>query len=136
MKSKEDILLVCKNDYKPSFLLGWMRFLTYNELVHVDMLEPYDAAIAAKQIKNCKEWDKLVVPYNKQNLVSALCILMRKLFSAIVEENWLMASIYANDVQSWLTILDDTEYTIDASLNSKNIINYYKNVGKKYKIDF
>lgn len=135
MKSKEQILSIYKKNYKPSFLLAWLRFLTYNELNSIDMLEPYDAAVLAKQVKTDKEWDKLVVGYTKENILCGLCILMRKLSNAIFEENWVMASIFANDVKNWLYILDDNEFTIDSSLNSTKIINYYKKVGAKYKID-
>ena len=136
MKTKEQILSLAKKKFKPVFLLGWLRFLTYDELKSVDLLEPYDAALSAKQVKSCKDWDNLVIKYDNQNLLYGLCILMRKLFGAIIEENWVMGSIYADDVKEWLNILDDNEFDIDYSLNSSKILNYYKNVAQKYKIDF
>ena len=60
---------------------------------------------------------------------------MRKLNNAILGENWVMGSIYANDVKNWLYILDDHEFDIDDSMSSKKIIKYYNNVAVKYKID-
>ena len=136
MKSKEQILSLAKKKYKPVFLLGWLRFLTYDELKTVDLLEPYDRAFDAHQVKTNKDWDKLVVEYTQHNLLSGLCILMRKLFNAIIHENWSLASVYANDVNTWLYILDDTEYTFDDSMYPDHILNYYKKVGAKYKIEF
>lgn len=136
MKSKEQILSLAKKKFKPVFLLGWLRFLTYDELKSVDLLEPYDRAFDAHQVKTNKDWDNLVVEYTQHNLLSGLCILMRKLFNAIMYENWLLASIYANDVNTWLYILDDTEYTFDDSMYPDHILNYYKKVGTKYKIEF
>ena len=136
MKTKEQILSLSKKKFKPVFLLGWLRFLTYNELKSVDLLEPYDRAFDAHQVKTNKDWDNLVVEYTQHNLLSGLCILMRKLFNAIVYENWSLASVYANDINAWLYILDDTEYTFDNSMYPEHILNYYKKVGVKYKIDF
>lgn len=136
MKSKEQILSLAKKKFKPVFLLGWLRFLTYDELKSVDLLEPYDRAFDAHQVKTNKDWDNLVVEYTQHNLLSGLCILMRKLFNAITHENWSLASIYANDVNTWLYILDDTEYTFDDSMYPDHILNYYKKVGAKYKIEF
>jgi len=135
MKTKEYILSIYKKNYKPSFLLAWLRFLTYDELKSIDMLEPYDAAVLAKQIKSNKDWDRQVIEYTKENILYGLCILMSKLSNAIFEKNWVMASIFANDIKNWLYILDDNELKIDSSLNSKKIISYYRNVGAKYKID-
>lgn len=135
MKSKEQILSMFKKNYKPCFLLAWLRFLTYDEMQSVDLLEPYDAALSAKQVKSNKEWDRLVVSYTEHNLLFGLCILMRKLNNAILDENWTMGSIYANDVKNWLYILDDKEYDFDTSLSPKTIIKYYNNIAIKYKID-
>ncbi len=135
MKSKEQILSTFKKNYKPCFLLAWLRFLSYDEMKQIDLLEPYDAALSAKQVKSSKDWDNLVIQYDNQNLLYGLCILMRKLFNAIIDENWTMGSVYANDVKTWLNILDDNEFNIDSSLCSTKIINYYKNVAQKYKID-
>lgn len=136
MKTKEQILALAKKKFKPVFLLGWLRFLTYDELKSVDLLEPYDRAFDAHQVKTNKDWDNLVVEYTQHNLLSGLCILMRKLFNAIVRENWSLASVYANDINTWLYILDDTEYTFDDSMYPEHILNYYKKVGAKYKIEF
>ena len=136
MKTKEQIMSLAKKKFKPIFLLGWLRFLTYDELKSVDLLEPYDRAFDAHQVKTNKDWDKLVVEYTQHNLLSGLCILMRKLFNAIVHENWSLASVYANDVNTWLYILDDTEYTFDDSMYPDHILNYYKKIGTKYKIEF
>ena len=136
MKTKEQILSLAKKKFKPVFLLGWLRFLTYDELKSVDLLEPYDRALDAHQVKTNKDWDNLVVEYTQHNLLSGLCILMRKLFNAIVHENWSLASVYANDVNTWLYILDDTEYTFDDSMYPEHILNYYKKIGTKYKIEF
>ena len=136
MKTKEQLLSLAKKKFKPVFLLGWLRFLTYDELKSVDLLEPYDSAVVAHQVKTNKDWDNLVVEYTEHNLLSGLCILMRKLFGAIVYENWSLASIYANDVSTWLYILDDTEYTFNDSMCPEHILNYYKKIGAKYKIDF
>ena len=136
MKSKEQILSLAKKKFKPVFLLGWLRFLTYDELKSVDLLEPYDRAFDAHQVKTNKDWDNLVVEYTPHNLLSGLCILMRKLFNAIVHENWSLASVYANDVNTWLYILDDTEYKFDDSMYPDHILNYYKKIGAKYKIEF
>ena len=136
MKSKEQILATFKENYKPCFLLSWLRFLTYDEMKKLDLLEPYDAAFSAKQVKSGKDWDNLVIEYNKQNLLSGLCIQMRKLFNSIVAENWVISSIYANDIKNWLYILDDNEFNIDDdTLDSSLIIGFYKNVAQKYKID-
>ncbi len=135
MKSKEQILASFKKNYKPSFLLAWLRFLTFDEMKGLGLLEPYDAALSAKQVKSGKDWDKIIISYNTQNLLAGLCILMRKLFNAITDENWVAASIYANDVKNWLYILDDEEYDIDDSLSPNKIKDYYKKVGLKYKID-
>ena len=107
MKAKEQILSLAKKKFKPVFLLGWLRFLSYDELKSVDLLEPYDQAFDAHQVKTNKDWDKLVVEYTEHNLLSGLCILMRKLFTTIATENWSLASIYANDIENWLYILDD-----------------------------
>ena len=136
MKSKEQILSLAKNKFKPTFLLGWLRFLTYDELKSVDLLEPYDRAFDARQVKTNKDWDKLVVEYTQHNLLSGLCILMRKLFNAIIHENWSLASIYANDIENWLYILDDIEFKYDGSMCASHILDYYQKVGKKYKIEF
>ena len=136
MKSKEQILSLAKKKFKPVFLLGWLRFLTYDELKSVDLLEPYDRAFDAHQVKTNKDWDNLVVEYTQHNLLSGLCILMRKLFTMIATENWSLASVYANDVNTWLYILDDTEYTFDDSMYPEHILNYYKKIGTKYKIKF
>ena len=136
MKTKEQIMSLAKKKFKPIFLLGWLRFLTYDELKSVDLLEPYDRAFDAHQVKTNKDWDKLVVEYTQHNLLSGLCILMRKLFNAIIHENWSLASVYANDVNTWLYILDDTEYTFDDSMYPEHILNYYKKIGTKYKIEF
>ena len=136
MKSKEQILSLAKKKFKPVFLLGWLRFLTYDELKSIDLLEPYDRAFDAHQVKTNKDWDNLVVEYTQHNLLSGLCILMRKLFNAIIHENWSLASVYANDVNTWLYILDDTEYTFDDSMYPEHILNYYKKIGTKYKIEF
>ena len=136
MKTKEQILSLAKKKFKPVFLLGWLRFLTYDELKSIDLLEPYDRAFDAHQVKTNKDWDNLVVEYTQHNLLSGLCILMRKLFNAIVHENWSLASVYANDIENWLYILDDTEYTFDDSMYPEHILNYYKKVGTKYKIEF
>ena len=136
MKSKEQILSLAKKKFKPVFLLGWLRFLTYDELKSIDLLEPYDRAVDARQVKTNKDWDKLVVEYTQHNLLSGLCILMRKLFNEIIYENWSLASVYANDVNAWLYILDDAEYTFDDSMCPDHIVNYYKKVGEKYKIEF
>ena len=135
MKSKEQILATFKENYKPCFLLSWLRFLTYDEMKKLDLLEPYDAAFSAKQVKTSKDWDNLVIEYNMQNLLSGLCIQMRKLFNAIVAENWVISSIYANDIKNWLYILDDNEFDINDELDSKPIIDFYNQVAKKYKID-
>ena len=135
MKSKEQILSTFKKNYKPCFLLAWLRFLSYDEMKQIDLLEPYDAALSAKQVKSSKDWDNLVIQYDNQNLLYGLCILMRRLFNAIIDENWTMGSVYANDVKTWLNILDDNEFNIDSSLCSTKIINYYKKVAQKYKID-
>ena len=135
MKSKEQILLDFNKNYKPCFLLAWLRFLTYDEMKKVDLLEPYDAALSAKQIKSIKDWDGLVVSYTEHNLLFGLCILMRKLNNAILNENWVMGSVYANDIKNWLYILDDKEYDFDTSMSSKRIIKYYNNIAIKYKID-
>ena len=94
-----------------------------------------DAALSAKQIKSIKAWDGLVVSYTEHNLLFGLCILMRKLNNAILNENWVMGSVYANDVKNWLYILDDKEYDFDTSMSSKRIIKYYNNIAIKYKID-
>lgn len=136
MKTKQELLVLSKKKFKPVFLLGWLRFLTYDELKSVDLLEPYDRAFDAHQVKTNKDWDNLVVEYTQHNLLSGLCILMRKLFNAIVHENWSLASVYANDVNTWLYILDDTEYTFDDSMYPDHILNYYKKIGTKYKIEF
>lgn len=136
MKTKQELLILSKKKFKPIFLLGWLRFLTYDELKSVDLLEPYDRALDAHQVKTNKDWDNLVVEYTQHNLLSGLCILMRKLFNAIVHENWSLASVYANDVNTWLYILDDTEYTFDDSMYPEHILNYYKKIGTKYKIEF
>lgn len=136
MKTKEQILSLDNKKFKPIFLLGWLRFLTYNELKSVDLLEPYDRAFDAHQVKTDKDWDNLVVEYNQHNLLSGLCILMRKLFGAIIYENWSLASIYANDIENWLYILDDTELKFGDSMYPEHILNYYKKVGTKYKIKF
>ena len=136
MKTKQELLVLSKKKFKPIFLLGWLRFLTYDELKSVDLLEPYDRAFDAHQVKTNKDWDNLVVEYTQHNLLSGLCILMRKLFNAIVHENWSLASVYANDVNTWLYILDDTEYTFDDSMYPEHILNYYKKIGTKYKIEF
>lgn len=136
MKTKEQILANYKKNFKPAFLMGWLRFLTYDELKKLDLLEPYDAALAAHQVKTSKDWDKLVIEYNKQNLLSGLCILMRKLFSVIIEKNWSLASVYANDIKNWLYILDDEELKFNDSMHLDDIVNYYTAVGKKYKIEF
>lgn len=135
MKSKEQILSLSKKNYKPGFLLSWLRFLTYNEMKKLDLLEPYDAAKNANQVKTNKDWDRLVVPYTEHNILCGLCILMRKLNNAILGENWVMGSIYANDIKNWLYILDDHEFDIDDSMSSKKIIRYYNNIAIKYKID-
>ena len=136
MKAKEQILTLAKKKFKPVFLLGWLRFLSYDELKSVDLLEPYDQAFDAHQVKTNKDWDKLVVEYTEHNLLSGLCILMRKLFTTIATENWSLASIYANDIENWLYILDDTEFKYNGSMCESDILDYYKKVGKKYKIDF
>ena len=136
MKTKEQILTLAKKKFKPVFLLGWLRFLTYDELKSVDLLEPYDSAVDAHQVKTNKDWDNLVVEYTEHNLLSGLCILMRKLFNAIIHENWSLASVYANDISAWLYILDDIEYTFNDSMCPEHILNYYKKVGTKYKIEF
>ena len=68
MKAKEQILSLAKKKFKPVFLLGWLRFLTYDELKSVDLLEPYDQAFDAHQVKTNKDWDKLVVEYTEHNL--------------------------------------------------------------------
>lgn len=136
MKTKEQILSLAKKKFKPVFLLGWLRFLTYDELKSVDLLEPYDSAVDARQVKTNKDWDNLVVEYTEHNLLSGLCILMRKLFNAIIHENWSLASVYANDISAWLYILDDIEYTFNDSMCPEHILNYYKKVGTKYKIEF
>ena len=136
MKTKEQILLLAKNKFKPTFLLGWLRFLTYDELKSVDLLEPYDKAFDAHQVKTNKDWDKLVVEYTQDNLLSGLCILMRKLFTMITTENWSLASIYANDIENWLYILDDNNFKFSGEMEPKIIIKYYEDVAKKYKIEF
>ncbi len=110
--------------------------MSYDELKSVDLLEPYDQAFDAHQVKTNKDWDKLVVEYTEHNLLSGLCILMRKLFTTIATENWSLASIYANDIENWLYILDDTEFKYNGSMCESDILDYYKKVGKKYKIDF
>ena len=61
---------------------------------------------------------------------------MRKLFTTIATENWSLASIYANDLENSLYILDDTEFKYNGSMCESDILDYYKKVGKKYKIDF
>lgn len=136
MKSKEQILSLAKNKFKPVFLLSWLRFLTYDELKLVDLLEPYDRAFDAHQVKTNKDWDKLVVEYTQHNLLSGLCILMRKLFTMIATENWSLASIYANDIENWLYILDDDSLKFGGAMEPESIIKYYKDVAKKYKIEF
>jgi len=136
MKTKEQILSLANNNFKLVFLLGWLRFLTYDELKSVDLLEPYDRAFDAHQVKTNKDWDKLVVEYTQHNLLSGLCILMRKLFTMIATENWSLASIYANDIENWLYILDDTEFKYDGAVEPESIIKYYEAVAKKYKIEF
>jgi len=136
MKSKEQILSLAKNKFKPVFLLGWLRFLTYDELKSVDLLEPYDRAFDAHQVKTNKDWDRLVVEYTQHNLLSGLCILMRKLFTMIATENWSLASIYANDIENWLYILDDNSFKFDGAMEPESIIKYYEAVAKKYKIEF
>lgn len=136
MKTKEQILSLAKNKFKPIFLLGWLRFLTYDELKSVDLLEPYDRAVDAHQVKTNKDWDKLVVEYTQHNLLSGLCILMRKLFTMITTENWSLASIYANDIENWLYILDDNNFKFSGEMEPKTIIKYYEAVAKKYKIEF
>ena len=108
--------------------------MTYDELKSVDLLEPYDQAFDAHQVKTNKDWDKLVVEYTEHNLLSGLCILMRKLFTMIATENWSLASIYANDIENWLYILDDTEFKYNGSMCESDILDYYKKVGKKLKI--
>lgn len=135
MRTKEQILSSYKKNYKPCFLLAWQRFLTYDELKKLDMLEPYDAALMAKQIKSSKDWDDHVVAYTKQNLLFGLCILMRRLFNKLAKEDIAIASVYANDVEEWLSILDDNEFDIDESLDLKKIIDFYRGVAQKYKID-
>lgn len=136
MKTKQELLMLSSKKFKPVFLLGWLRFLTYNELKSVDLLEPYDSAFVAHQVKTNKDWDNLVVEYNQHNLLSGLCILMRKLFNAIIHENWSLASVYANDINAWLYILDDAELKFSDSMCPEHILNYYKKVGTKYKIEF
>ena len=121
MKSKEQILSTFKKNYKPCFLLAWLRFLSYDEMSKLDLLEPYDAALSAKQVKSSKDWDNLIIQYDNQNLLYGLCILMRKLFNSIVYENWVMSSIYANDIKIWLYILDDDPlFYIEYSLKSSH----------------
>jgi len=136
MKTKEQILSLAKKNFKPVFLLGWLRFLTYDELKTVDLLEPYDRAFDAHQVKTNKDWDKLVVEYTQHNLLSGLCILMRKLFTMIATENWSLASIYATDIENWLYILDDDSFKFGSAIEPESIIKYYENVAKKYKIEF
>lgn len=136
MKTKEQILSLAKNKFKPVFLLGWLRFLTYDELKLVDLLEPYDRAFDAHQVKTNKDWDNLVVEYTQHNLLSGLCILMRKLFNTIITENWSLASIHANDIANWLYILDESELNFDNSMIPEHILEYYDAVAKKYKIEF
>ena len=136
MKTKEQILSLAKNKFKPVFLLGWLRFLTYDELKLVDLLEPYDRAFDAHQVKTNKDWDNLVVEYTQHNLLSGLCILMRKLFNTIITENWSLASIHANDIVNWLYILDESELNFDNSMIPEHILEYYEAVAKKYKIEF
>ena len=136
MKQKEQILSTFKLNYKPCFLLAWLRFLTYSEMENLDLLEPYDAALIAKQVITSKDWDNLVVQYNMQNLLLGLAILMRKLNNTIISEKWAICSIYANDVKTWLYILDDEEFDFDDTLEPEKIKSYYKNIAQKYKIDF
>lgn len=136
MQTKEQILKSFGTDYKPCFLLAWLRYLTYEEMKGLNMLEPYDAAKDAKQVKSTKEWDNLVIKYTRENLLNGLCILMRKFYGAIIEENWTMSYIYLDDVIHWLHILDDNEFdNINGDLSSKQIKEYYYNISKKYKID-
>lgn len=137
MKSKEEILSIAKKNFKPSFLLAWLRFLTYDELKKLDLLEPYDAALSAKQVKSSKDWDNLVISYTRNNLLCGLCILMRKLSNTIDNENLVLSTIYVNDIKNWLYILDDEEYNPSSKeiLTLIEITDYYKKVGQKYKID-
>lgn len=136
MKSKEQILSTFKKNYKPCFLLAWLRFLSYDEMKSLDLLEPYDAALSANQIKSNKDWDKLVLEYNENNLLSGLCILMRKLFNAITAENKVMSSVYASDIEAWLNILEDDFYKkgISPIDNFENIKSFYNTIAQKYKI--
>ena len=135
MKTKQELLALSKKNFKPVFLLGWLRFLTYDELKSIDLLEPYDIAFDAHQVKTNKDWDKLVVEYTQHNLLSGLCILMRKLFTTMATENWSLASIYANDIENWLYILDDNSFKFSGTMEPGSIIKYYKDVAKKYKIE-
>lgn len=140
MKSKEQILSeFSKKNYKPCFLLAWLRYLTYNELITIDMLEPYDAALLSKQIKKPKDWDKnMVIKYNKENLLYSLCILMRKFNTELNLHNDINLNLYLDDIITWLDIMGDNEYNninVDKLSNSE-IIDIYNLIALKYKIEF
>ena len=136
MKTKEFIIASYKKNkkrFKPTFLLAWSKYLTYDELQKVNQLEAYDAEVLKNNIKSSKEWDKNVLLFTQDNVIRSLFI---ELYKATLEINTKQYSnlmeVPFNDIRTWLYILDDDTIKTPVKLTKESIMKFYYDIDKKY----
>jgi hypothetical protein len=135
MLKKENLLNEFKENYKPSFLLAWGHYLTYDELKKTDNLEAYEAEKLAKRVKKIADWNSKVLEYNEENIKRSLCIAVyNAIENAEIDADFLNLA-YVNDIQTWLDILEDKSFKMDDHMSSKELIAVYNKISDKYKFN-
>ncbi|WQJ53589.1 MAG: hypothetical protein [Wendovervirus sonii] len=133
MISKSEIIKKYKKNYKPSFLLAWARFLTYDELVKTENTEPLEKR---HMLENATEWNKLVIPYKEENVINALCIELSSAIKALNGPSAISALLYYDDILVWLKILENNNIyplSLKKSYSEKAKQRLYKDIMEFYK---
>lgn len=138
MKTKEYIIKDYKKHkrHKKVFLLAWHKYLTYDELVRVDMVDAYEAYRMGGVVRSRSEWDDNVKEYTEENIKKSLCIEFNKCVSAIPQGVKSITSVCADDIAGWLSILGDNDIKYKSTLDIDTIKCFLKEVADKYHFEF
>lgn len=120
--------------YKKVFLLAWSKYLTYEELVKTDQLEVFD--YYNYDTSDIDVWNRSLIEYNEDNVKRSLCIAYNKAINALNKNNIILASIYADDLASWLYILNDNDIHFYQTLKVNKLIEFFQKIASKYNFEF
>lgn len=135
MLKKEDLIKSFKEDFKPTFLLAWGHYLTYDELKKTDNLEVYDAEKLAKRVKKIADWDSKVIEFNEENVKRSLCLaVFNAIQNAEIDADF-MNLTYVNDINAWLDMLEDHSFVLNDDMSSKELLEVYNKISNKYKFN-